>query len=454
MKLIVIILLFSLPCLAQRGRVRTKPAIVYIYQQRAFVKDTTMSGTYDASGSVMHIEGKISGTVTIQNAIIEANPYIQIFGSSVTLINCKTKEFSSAWYGAKKTNADNFNELQKCITACIANSIKNLYIADSYSYSQTLKAFNIYGGQYVGWALNIYGDGDRWDDRQTLTYTGNGIAFGAQYAKGGSISKLTIRGNYQAPQNTGVGYYNTAFPLKLGNSGIVIDYDGSKNTGGSTGFFIEDTNVDGFDVLYDISPNGVTFNADILHLNNIHCGNGRIGVRNGQAQEKGNEINGIYSWGNLQVLIQIGKSGKQQAGNYIIRGGNIAGNCVQLFDLSLSGWNSFHVYGLYAEDIARIGTIYAWTDIYNPSVGINGLEVQFATQERAGPQTLFNGNSYKIIFRDCDMWYYDGKVGDAMTWGGNFTFDNVDFGGGVWNNPGVLNIKYGNTLLITVIHTQ
>ncbi|MEP6949315.1 MAG: hypothetical protein ABI863_08580 [Ginsengibacter sp.] len=446
-----VLIVFSSPCLGQSNHIST---ITSSYQASRFLKDTSMTGVYDAAHKVMHIEGKISGTVTIQNAIIEANPYIQIADTTVTFINCKTKEFSSAWYGAKSTNADNSVQLQKCINTCIKNGIKNLYIADNYSYSQTLKAFNISNGQYIGWALNIYGDGDRWDDRQTLHYTGSGIAFGVQLAKGGSISKLTIKGNYKPPKNTGPVYYNTPFPVKPGNSGIVIDYDGSKNTGGSTGFFIEDTDVDGFDVLYDISPNGATYNADIIHLNNIHCGNGRIGVRSGQAQEKDNEINGIFSWGSIQVLIQIGKSGKVQAGNYVVRGGNVAGGCVQLFDISLSGWNSFHVYGLYAESIARIGTIYARTDLYNPTAGLNGLEVKFQTPDNAGAQTLFTGNSYKIIFRDCDMWYYDGKKGNPMTWAGNFTFDNVDFGGGVWNNPGLINIKHDNSGANTSIHSQ
>ena len=61
---------------------------------------------------------------------------------------------------------------------------------------------------------------------------------------------------------------------------------------------------------YDISPNGVTYNADIIKLEDIKVDNCRVGVRSGQAQEKGNEINNIVAWGNTQILIQIGKSGK------------------------------------------------------------------------------------------------------------------------------------------------
>lgn len=414
--------------------------------------DTVLTSDWDLHGDILHLSSKISGNITIRNAIIEANPYIQIFSPEVLLINCKTKEFSTAWYGANKAISDNSTLLQRCIDICIFNGITNLYVADSYQYSTSLKAYYLYNGIYTGFCLNMYGDSDMWNNRTTLTYTGNSFAIGYQLAKGGSISKLWIHGKYVPPINTGISYYNTNFPVSVGLNGIVIDYDGTKNSSGTSALHIHDTMVDGFDVLYSVSPNGFTFNADVLTFTNIRCGNGRIGFQSGQAQEKGNQINNIVSWGNLQTLISIGKSGKYQAGQYIIRNGNIAGGCVQLFDISLSGWNGFAVHGLYAESIARIGTIYAWTTATLVPVDIRNLYVRFALKAQAGNQTLITSNSPRVKLSDSSLWYY-GTINELMTFSGRMTFDNCDFGRSYWNNNSVLNLNY-KTGTQTSLHTQ
>ncbi|MBL0294909.1 MAG: hypothetical protein IPQ04_11790 [Saprospiraceae bacterium] len=71
------------------------------------------------------------------------------------------------------------------------------------------------------------------------------------------------------------------------------------------------------------------------------------------------------------------------AGHYIVRGGNIAGNVIQLFDVQLSGWNSFTVYGLYAEGIARLGYFSAQISQYKMPIGLDGLNIRFAPQSLA-----------------------------------------------------------------------
>jgi len=58
-------------------------------------KDTTISGTWNLHGKVLNIYGKISGNGTIQNAIINANEYTQIFDTTITLNNCRAREFAS-----------------------------------------------------------------------------------------------------------------------------------------------------------------------------------------------------------------------------------------------------------------------------------------------------------------------------------------------------------------------
>lgn len=405
--------------------------------------DTAIRGVWDLQGKVLKFNGKIlSGT--IRNAVIEANPYIQIFDTSVVLQNCKAREFSTAWYGANEKFIDNEVYLQKAIDICIMNRIKNLYVASSYKFSKTLTFQNIYNSSYTGFAINFYGDGDIWDQRTILTFTDSNLnkpAILIQLTKGGTFSNFSLKGNYKAPIYKDTSYYFTNFPVNNNYSGIVIDGDGTKNTGGSTGFKIENVVVDGFDVLYDISPNGVTFNADIIRLNDIQCGNGRIGVRSGQAQEKGNIINNITSWGRLHTLFQSGKSGKFQGGDYTINGGNIAGLPVQLFDVQQSGWNNFTVNDLYAESLGRLGYFGSSTSQHKIPISLNRVRIRFAQKELAGEQTLIISQAPRFIINNSTLWYY-GYVGRNMKFSGNITFDNCDFGASVWSNTSCLNIVY------------
>lgn len=361
-------------------------------------KDTSMSGVWDLKGRVLNISAKISGNVTIWNAKIEASPYIQIFDTTVSLINCRTREFSTAWYGAKPGIKDNSAQLQKAIRTAIDNAIPNLYCADSYSYSQSLIAYTIYKGQYVGFAINFYGDGDRWNQRQTLTYTGNSFGYGVQVAKGGSFRGITLIGNSKG-------------------NGVVIDYDGSKNKSGSTGFFIEDCFVSNFDINYYISPAG-TFNGDIIHLNNVHSGKCRIGFVSAQPQNKGIVIDGFYSWDSSQVLIEV------ISGNCNVSNVQVAGYTEQLFYVQINGWNTFSVTNLYAESVKSLGTILAYNTVYLPPVNLSNMDIRFT----AGSQKLFTTNSPKVKISNSALWFYNGQCCQQMNFSGPFIWDNNDCG--------------------------
>lgn len=358
----------------------------------------SQDSTWDLQGQVFH-PTSIIANVVIKNAIIEASPYVQIFDTSTSLINCKTKEFSTAWFGASPKIADNSVQLQKCITICIGNQIANLWCADNYTYSQSLLACNVYNGIYVGFGLNFYGDGDRWNQKQTLTYTGNSFAFGVQVAKGGSFRGITLIG-----KNVG--------------TGIVVDYDGSKNLSGSTGYFVENCFVGNFDINYDISPRG-TWNGDILRFNSIHSGKCRIGIRSNSPQNKGNEINGFYSWDSCkEIAINI------RAGNWIVRGGNIARFCEQILGVSLSGWNTFSVQGLFAESVKSLGYVYAQNSIYLPPVNLQDMDIQFIP----GTQCLFTSNSTKVRISNSTLWFYNGLCCQKMWFQGAMLWDNNDCG--------------------------
>lgn len=362
-------------------------------------RDTTVTGVWDLQGKILNISAKITGPCIIKGAIINANIYLEIFDTTVTLQSCRTPKFSTSWFGASPLKPDNSVYLQKSITTCIANDM-DLWCAESYTILQSLLAFKIVGGRYVGFGLNFYGDGDHWNQRQTITYKGTGFAYGVQVAKGGSFRGIGLVG------------------LNMQGSGIMVDYDNTKNASGSTGFTVENCYVGYFDINFNISPTGAPWNGDIIKLNNIHSGKCRVAVRSGQAQNKGNEINGFYSWDSCKIAFQI------MNGNWIITGGNIANYCAQMLDVTVSGWNTFSIHGIYAERLLSLGNISAYTSVYVPPVNLQDMNIRFIP----GPQVLFSTNSYKVRISNSTLWFYNGRCCEKMNFAGPWIWDNNDCG--------------------------
>ena len=210
----------------------------------------------------------------------------------------------------------------------------------------------------------------------------------------------------------------------------MIDWDGSRNLGGSTGCKIHDIFVTNFGTLYSISPNGVTYNADILLFEDIRFGDGRVGFETGQAQEKGNIIRGIYSWGAIHTLISIGQVGKRQAGNYTIDGGNIAGGCIRLFNIREAGWYPTSISNLFSESLVMIGSISCGDSQNNIPTKITSCIFHFV---QAGAQNLLTVNSPFINFDNCLFRYYDGSKSPLKMYG-YATFQNCSFSGLI-DNP-------------------
>jgi hypothetical protein len=430
-----------------------KLLVIFLFPLSVFAtdvtKDTTIAGTWNLHGKVLNIYGKISGKGTIQNAIINANEYTQIFDTTIRLDACRAREFCAMWYGAAPANKDNAKALQLSVDACV-NQMDLFIPRGNYKFSKPLLIYNLSGNGYIGAQINIYGEADMFFDGTTLTYTGlSASAIGFQYAKGGSFHNIKLQGQFVPPSNKGVAYYNLAYNqfndvtkrCAAGYNGIAIDYDGKLNSGGSTGLAIHDVWITGFDVLISISPNGKTYNADVLSFTNIRLGNGRCGIQSGQAQEKGNIINNVVAWDNLHTLMSIGNAGKYQGGNYVINGGNIAGSCVRLFNINERGWFSLYVNGLYAESFGQIGTILTGDGLYNPPVSLANCNFDFAYPSQAGIQTLLNTNSNFIRLSNCMLRYY-GETSDTLHFSGNATYENCSFSGPVKSGPGTVFINY------------
>ena len=413
--------------------------LILIYSQLAnalsITKDTTISGTWDLHGKILNLEATVHGRGTIKNALIQANPFIQVFDTTISLSGCHVREFSAMWYGASPANKDNSGPLQQSINTCINNF--PLYIpAGIYNYSRSLKIFNLYQGRYIGASIHLYGEGGIWKEGTVLHYTGNDFAMGGQYLKGAEIDHLTLQGNFKPPRLNGPAYYAIPFDQftdpKVSNTlaGIVIDYDGSKNTGGSTAVQLHDLNVGNFATDYLVSPNGVTSNADIILMENIRCGDARLGISCGQAQEKGNVIRGLYSWGRIHTIFATNIYGKHQAGNYTIDGGNIAGMPIRLIYNPESGWFPTNISNLYCESLGTVGLVTAGDSRNNMPTSISNCVFDFAYQSQAGTQTLFTGNSSYIKFSNCLFRYY-GRYDDTLHFSGVATFENCNFSGPV-----------------------
>jgi hypothetical protein len=403
-------------------------------------KDTTINNTWNIpKGTILKFgsKGRISGNGTIRGGIIDAYLHQWIFDSSLSVFPEGTyaNGFSAKWFGAGYVK-DNAGVLQKGINTVLANpsTLRHFLIPRGvYSYSKPLQVAVMYKDAYAGCTIHIYGESSFWDSGTgtTLQFAGtDGFALGLQLNKGSEINNLTITGRFKAPQLKDSAYYNIPFdafndaegkctPLY---AGLVIDYDGSKNTSGSTGLKIHDMNVGNFTIDYLISPNGKTFNADILVFENIRCGDAKVGFATGQAQEKGNVIRGIYSWGSIHTLFSSGRYGKAQAGNYTIDGGNIAGKCIQLFDIRQQGWYSTTILNLYSESLGRIGTITSQIP-----TNISNCTFHFAYPSKAGRQNLLSSNTDKVSFNHCIFRYYG--LPDAMIFNANASFNNCQFSG-------------------------
>lgn len=394
----------------------------FCYSQ-TFNNDTTLSGTYNAAGKVMYINAKISGTVTINNAIIVANPYQQIFDTTVTLgTGNQCERFSAMWYGAKPSLQDNSRQLQYAINASI-NKAWWLYVpTGTYTYKDSLIVKTGNYGSYGQSQIKIYGESQMWGDGGSVFYyTGDFCALGLQLNKGSEIKNLALSGKWISPYTSGSTYYNytlanyTNQSVSGGNgNGLCIDPFGDWNQrSGSTGCYFHEMQIGNFMTNVKIS-NSITQNGEIMVFDNIQIKDGRYGFVTSQGQEKGNILRGIYSWGRIHTLFNM------NYGNYYIDGANVAGSCIRLFNIQSAGWFPIHIRDVYAENFGTIGNIAT-----NLRMNIYNCVFDFALKTDAGAQTLLTSGA-GLKFDNCQFRYYGAS--DTLGFATNSIFDNCLFG--------------------------
>ena len=367
-----------------------------------------------------------------------------MFDTSVTLQNCTPYKdrFSVAWYGANPYRSDNWCYLQKSINTCLDNKIWYCFVpafsGREYFYSKTLDIKSIYKGNYAFCSLKFGGEGSFWTSWvSTLHYTGTkGSAYNFQLNKGSEFGPIKLKGPWKSPTGNDSTYfsYNSETYKDISGKNISNDLYGITIDGyppldgmtasGSTGITFNDVTVDGFAILIALSPNGITANDDIMRFNDIHLGDGYIGIQNGQAQEKDIRFDGMYCWGNVYCLISIGHAGKYQAGDYSFSNGNIAGRVIRLFDISASGWYSTHVDNFFAESIREVGVISTQIPITisNSTFNLNPM----ISKNRI----VLWGNSSMIDISSSIIGYNDGLKTSVWVHGQMTIESNCSFRGG------------------------
>lgn len=406
------------------------------------VSDTTLTSNWNAGGSILNITGKISGAYEISNAIIQANNFIQIFDTAITLgtgISCE--KFSAMWYGAKPSNADNSVYLQKAINASQDRGYW-LYIPfGSYKTTQPLMVIKGTYGSYQQTQIKMYGDATFWDNGSgtQIVYSGDSCALGLQLNKGSIVRNLRFTGKWVSPSGPDSTYYKITFDNYVNQSesggngnGIWIDPIGNWNQrSGSTGCKFYDLKIENFQTLIKFG-NGISQNDEIMLFENIQLGDAKIGFQSTQPQEKGNIIKGVYSWGRIHTIFQI-----TSGANYYIDGANIAGGCIRIFNIYASGWFPSHIQNIYAEQVGSIGSIYGAIPI-----SISNSLFDFIERNRVGAITLLSGGGNLIKFNSCTFRYYGNS--DPLKFSGAATFDNCLFSGSVTGMDNGIYTNYSN----------
>lgn len=435
----VLLLLLIIGCVKREYIIQqpTEAPVTLERKVKDVLADTTVNGVWDGGWKVLRINDKrIHGKGTLTHWIIDAAYTQWIFDTSINLVDVQvySDRFSTAWYGTLSINADNWWNLQKSINVCKDRFPCYTPGAGTYRYSKTLEVSSVVANAYKYTSIRFFGDASYWNNGQgtTFQYTGlGGPAINLQLNKGSELDHFVLKGSWRSPTGTDLYYFNlleayykdqSGYNLPDTFKGVAIDnnkpLDGITRSG-SSGNYIHDLGLEGFGMGIAMSQNGVTQNNDASTIDHIYFrDNLKYCFVNGQAQEKGNVVNYIYSWGSVYNVINMGWYGSRQAGDYTFDYANIAGRCIQPFNMSISQWFSSTIDHWYVENIRDIGKFSAQMplNIYNST-----FELCLTIPK---DRIIIYSNSPFVSFNHCTIRYYDGIGGDIAVHG-IATFDSL-----------------------------
>ena len=332
---------------------------------------------------------------------------------------------------------DDAPAIQKTIDLIIANvGVQTLFIpSGTYKCNSPLICAYSLGTSYALFQISIEGEANFWEASgygTVLDFRGINDTFGIglHQTKGASIKRIKLWGawNYTFPDaytfyNTSLGAFTDgvcrdetyspyagividpfgpSVPADGGYPGLSAYYYGSD--GGSTGVTLEDVFITNFVIGYITSPNGQTFNAELMRAEKIQFSNMKICIAGCQSQEKMNVFRHLGIWGVCHTIFLAGTGGgaaygANSAGNWYVEDVNLAGYNNQFVYLNSQGYFPSYFKNIYAESLGQFGTI-------NTQVGgtVESSNFDFANYEDAGSyQTQIEAN---ISFIGCNLRMY------------------------------------------------
>jgi hypothetical protein len=293
----------------------------------------------------------------------------------------------------KPQEGDDWNYLQTAINSCISKGIKDIFFSKgTYEISKPLLVEN--DGKFF--SLNLIGEDaaqfnlETSEARIVCTFS-EGFAIGYQMARSSLIKGLVIYGVGRGKDER----FNVY-------SGISIDpYNRKKNgTSGSSGITISNCRIRNFTAGISISQNGVTLNAENIHMEDCSIDGVKVAYATCQRQSKANTVKNLICWENVETVFDGVSYGQGLGVIPYIDGANIAGSVKQIFNFGPQVFAT-SAQKIFAETIERIGVI---TD---GGAGVIIRDSHFDFDWYKFPDYHFKGN--RVTFENCSMRYYDEK---------------------------------------------
>lgn len=288
---------------------------------------------------------------------------------------------------------DDWPQLQRTIDRCIKNKIKTIvFRKGTYDISRPLLIED--SGRFV--SLNLIGEdaahftgGEDTEARIEARFL-EGFAIGYQMARSSLIKGLVIYGAGRGK--------DTRFDVY---AAISIDpFHRPKNgTSGSSGILIRECRIRHFTAGIVISQNGVTLNAENIHVEKVSIDHVKVAYATCQRQSKQNTVRDLICWDNIETVFDGKEYGQGHGVIPYIDGANIASFSVgRIFNFGPQ-LVATSAQKIFAETIEQIGII------EDGGVGVTIRDSYFDFAFYKFPPYHFKG--HRVNFDNVTMRYYD-----------------------------------------------
>ncbi len=456
----------------------------------------TVNGALNCGGKKIVFEngGRFAGTGTISNFGIVASYEQWIFSTTINIapISLSTDMWSVKWFGAVGTGLVNdAPSIQRAIDTIIllqdgSHSIsKTLYYPPgTYRIDSALLCFKWNGVNYTTFTLNMIGqksayfNNDFCEAKIVATHT-NTFAIGYQFCRSSTIEGLIIQGQF-APITGGSDYVtyvttpyadwknlssvsvrdepntpyggivvepfdNTgALPVLSRYPGLESYYrgNGDNATSGSSGLQIKECKITGFIGGIVLSPNGETQNAENIHVIDCTIQVCKAAYISCQDQVKDNFVIRCISWDRIHTCVDSLNYGIGTGQAPYIDGWNIAGDVIQLYQVSaLRSQSSFK--DIFAEGVWRIGSGNAGTGLTIQDSTFNFNLFKQVDDVLILPLNHIDGS--RVVFSNCTFRYVDGFFDKKMIVSGpKYVFRDCEF-----DLPPLTDYNYSNEQIVS-----